>query len=142
MRSNRNPGSSAAERPGLCDALKQLRAGDTLVVWRLDRLGRSLKYLIARAEALRIQGVGLQSLKEAIDSDSAGGRLILHIFGALAEFERALIRERNQRNSGYKPSEDACMRSGPSRRTRDARSPPDSHRPGSSLNNVSPSQRM
>ena len=88
--------SSAAERPGLRDALDQLRAGDTLVVWRLDRLGRSLKDLIARAEALRIQGVGLKSLKEAIDTDSGSGRLIFHIFGALAEFERVLIRERTQ----------------------------------------------
>ena len=88
--------SSAAERPGLRDALVHLRAGDTLVVWRLDRLGRSLKDLIARAEALRIQGVGLKSLKEAIDTDSGSGRLIFHIFGALAEFERSLIRERTQ----------------------------------------------
>ena len=86
--------SSAADRPGLRDALVHLRAGDTLVVWRLDRLGRSLKDLIARAEALRIQGVGLKSLKEAIDTDSGSGRLIFHIFGALAEFERALIAAR------------------------------------------------
>ena len=88
--------SGAAERPGLRDALKQLRAGDTLIVCRLDRLGRSLKDLIARAETLRVQGVGLRSLKEAIDTDSGSGRLIFHIFGALAEFERALIRERTQ----------------------------------------------
>jgi DNA invertase Pin-like site-specific DNA recombinase len=87
---------SAADRPGLSDTLEHLRAGDTLVVWRLDRLGRSLKDLIARAETLRIQGVGLKSLKEAIDTDSGSGRLIFHIFGALAEFERALIRERTQ----------------------------------------------
>ena len=86
----------SAERPGLRDALDHLRAGDTLVVWRLDRLGRSLKDLIARAEALRTQGVGLKSLKEAIDTDSGSGRLIFHIFGALAEFERALIRERTR----------------------------------------------
>ena len=84
----------AAERPALRQALAQLRAGDTLVVWRLDRLGRSLKDLIARAEALRTQGVGLRSLKEAIDTDSSTGQLVFHIFGALAEFERALIRER------------------------------------------------
>ena len=86
----------SADRPGLRDALDHLRAGDTLVVWRLDRLGRSLKDLIARAEALRTQGVGLKSLKEAIDTDSGSGRLIFHIFGALAEFERALIRERTR----------------------------------------------
>ena len=72
----------AAERPALSQALAQLRAGDTLVVWRLDRLGRSLKDLIARAEALRTQGVGLRSLKEAIDTDSSTGQLVFHIFGA------------------------------------------------------------
>ena len=83
-----------ADRPGLQAALDHLRAGDTLVVWRLDRLGRSLKDLIARAESLRTQGVGLRSLKESIDTDSSAGQLIFHIFGALAEFERALIRER------------------------------------------------
>ena len=88
------------ERQGLHAALDHVRAGDTLVVWRLDRLGRSLKDLIARAEALRTQGVGLRSLKEAIDTDSSAGQLIFHIFGALAEFERALIRERT--NAGLK----------------------------------------
>ena len=86
----------AAERPSLHDALSHLRTGDTLVVWRLDRLGRSLKDLIARAEDLRTRGVGLRSLQEAIDTDSSSGRLVFHIFGALAEFERALIRERTQ----------------------------------------------
>ena len=86
----------AGERPALRQALAQLRAGDTLVVWRLDRLGRSLKDLIARAEALRAQGVGLRSLKEAIDTDSSAGQLVFHIFGALAEFERALIGERTR----------------------------------------------
>ena len=84
----------AGERPALRDAFEQLRAGDTLVVWRLDRLGRSLKDLIERAETLRNRGVGLRSLKEAIDTDSSTGQLVFHIFGALAEFERALIRER------------------------------------------------
>ena len=86
----------AAERPNLEQALSHLRAGDTLVVWRLDRLGRSLKDLIARAEAFGTKGVGLKSLKEAIDTDSPTGQLVFHIFGALAEFERALIRERTQ----------------------------------------------
>ena len=66
---------------------------DTLVVWRLDRLGRSLNYLIARAESLRTQGVGLRSLNEAIDTDSGTGQLLFHIFGALAEFERARVLE-------------------------------------------------
>ena len=86
----------AAERPALREALAQLRAGETLVVWRLDRLGRSLKDLIAHAESLRTQGVGLRSLKEAIDTESSTGQLVFHIFGALAEFERALIRERTR----------------------------------------------
>lgn len=86
--------SGAGDRPALRDAFDHLRAGDTLVVWRLDRLGRSLKDLIARADTLRSQGVGLRSLKESIDTDSSAGQLIFHIFGALAEFERTLIRER------------------------------------------------
>ena len=85
-----------AERPGLALALEVARAGDTLVVWRLDRLGRSLKDLIALAEGLDKRGVGLKSLKEALDTTSCGGRLIFHMFGALAEFERDLIRERTQ----------------------------------------------
>lgn len=87
-------GGAKADRPGLKEALGQLRDGDTLVVWRLDRLGRSLKDLILRLEALNEQGVGLRSLQENIDTDSASGQLIFHIFGALAEFERTLIRER------------------------------------------------
>jgi len=89
-------GGAKADRPGLKEALNQLRHGDTLVVWRLDRLGRSLKDLIQRAEALHEQGVGLRSLQENIDTDSASGQLIFHIFGALAQFERTLIRERTQ----------------------------------------------
>lgn len=89
-------GGSKADRPGLKEALGHLRSGDTLVVWRLDRLGRSLKDLILRAEELHAQGVGLRSLQESIDTDSASGQLIFHIFGALAQFERTLIRERTQ----------------------------------------------
>lgn len=89
-------GGARAERPGLNRALEQLRDGDTLVVWRLDRLGRSLKDLIARAEALKEMGVGLKSLHESIDTTSSGGQLIFHVFGALAQFERNLISERTQ----------------------------------------------
>jgi DNA invertase Pin-like site-specific DNA recombinase len=85
-----------AERPGLTLALEVARAGDTLIVWRLDRLGRSLKDLITLAELLEQRKVGLKSLKEALDTSSSGGRLIFHMFGALAEFERDLIRERTQ----------------------------------------------
>src|SRR5205814_3803404 len=80
--------------PGLAQALSQLRVGDTLVVWRLDRLGRSLSQLIALMSELESKGVGFRSLTEQIDTTTSGGKLIFHIFGALAEFERNLIRER------------------------------------------------
>ncbi|MDT7858188.1 recombinase family protein [Rubrivirga sp. S365] len=83
-----------ADRPVLAEAFGHLRAGDVLVVWRLDRLGRSLKDLIARVAELEGRGVGFRSLAESIDTTTAGGRLVLHVFGALAEFERELIRER------------------------------------------------
>jgi len=83
-----------AERPGLAEALSHLREGDTLVVWRLDRLGRSLKHLIETVTALQGQGVAFQSITENIDTSSATGKLVFHVFGALAEFERNLITER------------------------------------------------
>ncbi len=83
-----------AERPGLQDAWRQLRPGDTLVVWRLDRLGRSLKDLVHRIEELQQQGIGFRSLQEALDTTRAAGKLQFHVFSALAEFERELIRER------------------------------------------------
>ena len=83
-----------AERPGLAQAREQFREGDTLVVWRLDRLGRSLQHLIETLTALDKQGIGFKSLTESIDTTTPGGKLIFHIFGALAEFERDLIRER------------------------------------------------
>jgi len=86
----------SADRPGLATALEVLRAGDTLVIWRLDRLGRSLRDLIQLAEKLDRQEVGLRSLQENIDTGSSGGRLVFHLFGALAEFERNLIRERTR----------------------------------------------
>jgi len=85
-----------AERRGLALALEVLREGDTLVIWRLDRLGRSLKDLIHLVEQLERRGIGLKSLKENIDTTSSGGKLVFHLFGALAEFERNLIRERTQ----------------------------------------------
>lgn len=85
---------ASSDRPGLTRAFEELRSGDILVVWRLDRLGRSLKDLIARAEELKEMDVGLRSLQESIDTTSSGGQLIFHMFGALAEFERNLIRER------------------------------------------------
>ncbi len=80
----------------LRDAMHHLRAVDTLVVWRLDRLGRSPKHLIGKADRLRTQGIGLKSLKEAIDTESSTGQPVFRVFGALAEFERAVIRERAQ----------------------------------------------
>lgn len=85
-----------AERVGLTDAMSHLRTGDTLVVWRLDRLGRSLRHLIESITALQEQGIGFKSLQEQIDTTTSGGKLIFHIFGSLAEFERDLIRERTQ----------------------------------------------
>ena len=83
-----------ADRPGLQEALNYARSGDSIVVWRLDRVGRSLKHLIETVGQLEEQGIGFRSLQESIDTTTSGGRLIFHIFGALAEFERNLIRER------------------------------------------------
>lgn len=84
------------ERPQLREALEYMRDGDILVVWKLDRLARSLKQLIETVEGLEQQGVEFRSLTEAIDTTSAGGKLIFHIFGGLAEFERSIIRERTK----------------------------------------------
>jgi DNA invertase Pin-like site-specific DNA recombinase len=85
-----------AERTGLDEALNYVRSGDTLVVWRLDRLGRSLTHLIATITGLSDQHIGFKSVTENIDTTSSGGKLVFHIFGALAEFERDIIRERTQ----------------------------------------------
>lgn len=85
---------SKEERPGLTKAMDMLRKRDTLVVWRLDRLGRSLKHLIKLIEDLEEKKIGFRSLQESIDTTTSGGRLVFHIFGALAEFEHHLIRER------------------------------------------------
>lgn len=85
-----------AERPQLTEALDFLRPGDTLVVWRLDRLGRSLSNLIELMNTLAERGISFKSLTEQIDTTTSGGKLIFHIFGALAEFERELIRERTR----------------------------------------------
>ena len=85
-----------AERIGLDEALSYVRPGDTLVVWRLDRLGRSLKHLIETITSLDNRKIGFKSIIESIDTTTSGGKLIFHIFGALAEFERDIIRERTQ----------------------------------------------
>jgi DNA invertase Pin-like site-specific DNA recombinase len=82
------------ERPGLQKALTFLREGDTLVVWRLDRLGRSLKDLVQKVEDLQKRGIGFRSLQESIDTTSSVGKFQFHVFSALAEFERDLIRDR------------------------------------------------
>jgi DNA invertase Pin-like site-specific DNA recombinase len=88
--------SGATDRPGLTAALAFVREGDVLVVWKLDRLGRSLPHLIETVRALQTRGVGFRSLTEAIDTTTPGGRLIFHIFGALGQFERDLIQERTR----------------------------------------------
>ena len=82
------------DRPQLARALDQMRKGDVLVVWKLDRLARSMKQLIETVSALEASGVQLRSLTERIDTTTPGGKLTFHIFGAMAEFERSLIRER------------------------------------------------
>jgi DNA invertase Pin-like site-specific DNA recombinase len=84
------------DRPALHDALEFVRSGDTLIVWKLDRLARSMKQFIETVKTLRVRGIGFRSLTEALDTTTAQGRLVFHMFGALAEFERSLIRERSQ----------------------------------------------
>lgn len=85
-----------ADRPGLQKALDYVRDGDVLIVWKLDRLGRNLPHLIETVSALEKRGVGFRSLTEAIDTTTPGGRLVFHLFGALGQFERDLIRERTR----------------------------------------------
>lgn len=84
------------DRPGLRDALEFARAGDSIVVWRLDRLGRSLPHLIQLMQELERREIGFRSLAEAIDTTTPGGRLAYHLFGSLAEFERSVLRERTR----------------------------------------------
>ncbi|HEX8767278.1 MAG TPA: recombinase family protein [Jatrophihabitans sp.] len=132
---------AAADRPILEQVLDQLRPGDTLVVWKLDRLGRSLRHLVDMITGLADRGVGFRSLQEAIDITTPGGKLVFHVFAALAEFERDLIREQpaaglaaaraRGRHAGRPPvsaSRDA-HRPGPSPdlgpRTEGGRQPPD-----------------
>ena len=83
-----------SERPGLTEALAYARKGDTIAVWKLDRFGRSLGHLIEAVRELQTRGVGFRSLRENIDTTTSTGKLIFHVFGALAEFERDIIRER------------------------------------------------
>jgi DNA invertase Pin-like site-specific DNA recombinase len=99
-----------ADHPGLAQALSYVRSGDVLVVWKLDRLGRSMSHLIATVSELEGRGVGLRSLTEQIDTTTPGGRLIFHVFGALGQFERDLIRERTR--AGLKAAEARGRRGG------------------------------
>lgn len=87
---------AVAARPELMAAIGYARSGDTLVVWKLDRLARSVKQLIDTVENLRGRRIGFRSLTEALDTTTAQGRLVFHMFGALAEFERSLIHERTR----------------------------------------------
>lgn len=108
------------DRPGLADMIEHMRSGDAVVVWRLDRLARSLKDLIEMSAMFDAKGVHLISLNEGIDTTTPGGKLFFHIFGAIAEFERDLIRERTLaglkaakargKNGGRKPvlDDDKC----------------------------------
>lgn len=84
------------DRPGLKELFAKLRRGDTLVVWKLDRLGRSMQHLIEAVKQLEKMGVAFKSLMESIDTTTINGKLVFHIFGALAEFERGLISERTR----------------------------------------------
>jgi DNA invertase Pin-like site-specific DNA recombinase len=97
-------------RTGLDQAIKYLRRGDTLVVWRLDRLGRSLRHLVDIVASLQDRGVGFRSLQESIDTQTASGKLFLHVFGALAEFERELVKERTL--AGLKAAADRGRKGG------------------------------
>ena len=106
-----------SDRPGLRQALDYVREDDVLVVWKLDRLGRSLAHLIETVGMLKQPGVGFRSITEAIDTTTPGGLLVFHLFGALGQFERDLIRERTRaglvaaaargRTGGRKPVIDA-----------------------------------
>lgn len=87
---------SKSQRPGLDKALEYVREGDTLVVWKLDRLGRSIQHLIQLMTSLNERKISFKSLQESIDTSTSGGKPIFHMFSALAEFERDLIQERTQ----------------------------------------------
>src|SRR5512143_301946 len=118
------------DRPGLEDALGYARPGDTLVVWRLDRLGRSLRHLIDTITALQARGIGFRSRQEQIDTTTSGGKLVFHVFGALAECERDLIRERTQAGPGRRP------------RPRPARWPPQGAGPAHGADRPGPLRRQ
>ena len=95
---------SLEHRPELDKLIDQIRPGDTLVVWRLDRLGRSIRHLIDQLHAFADRGVGFRALQETIDAASRGGRLVFHVFAALAEFERDLIEKRSNAGLAAAPA--------------------------------------
>lgn len=101
---------SKTDRPGLAEAMRYLRDGDTLVVWKLDRLGRSMSHLIDVIADLDASGIGFRSITENIDTTTSGGRLVFHLFSALAQFERDLIRERTR--AGLRAAEERGRRGG------------------------------
>ena len=115
---------ASKDRPELSRCIDVLRSGDTLTVWRLDRLGRSLKDLVAIISDLEERGVGFRSINESIDTTTPGGKLVFHIFAALAEFERSLIQERTRaglaaaRARGRKGGRKPKMTVGDSRKAR------------------------
>jgi DNA invertase Pin-like site-specific DNA recombinase len=113
------------DRPVLEQLLDQLRPGDTLVVWKLDRLGRSLRHLVDTVTGLADRGIGFRSLQEAIDTTTPGGKLVFHVFAALAEFERDLIRERTSAGLAAArargPGRPQCLRAPPRRYPKNAR---------------------
>ncbi|MBK3778321.1 transposon DNA-invertase [Azospirillum brasilense] len=104
-----------AERPGLAELMRSLRPGDVVVVYRLDRLGRSLHDLLDLVRRIEAAGAGLRSLHEVLDTTTPTGRLLFHLFGAIAEFERGLIRERTMaglaaaRARGAKPGRKSAL---------------------------------
>lgn len=100
----------ACDRPGLAEAIRYVRDGDTLTVWKLDRLGRSMKHLIEIITELEAKGVGFRSITENIDTTTSGGRLVFHLIGALVQFERDLIRERTR--AGLQAAEERGRRGG------------------------------
>ena len=124
-----------ADRPTLTQVLDQLRPGDTLVVWKLDRLGRWLRHLVDTVTGLADRGIGFRSLQEAIDTTTPGGKLVFHVFAALAEFEPDLIREAHGW-AGRGPGPGSPWRPAGVRRSQ-AAGGPDIYRSGST-----PSQRL
>jgi DNA invertase Pin-like site-specific DNA recombinase len=106
-------------RTGLTNAWRDLRRGDTLVVWKLDRLGRSLPDLLKKMDDLHRMGVGFRSLTEAIDTNTAMGQLVLHVMGAVAQFERDLTRERTA--AGMRSAKDRAIQLGAKRKLSDAK---------------------